>query len=355
MVGCVEQAIDILSPMIFESHQTITEPILQSMHPEWSADLTKRMLFAIAQKLSAKVSVKYLAVGESMNDPGVIKIGLYSSLEAVEDDLTTVQSVSVFSVAVNGSAEPDMEIVSRSAAGVRAAILAHKDGIWRAPWAGAWSSECPVRDVRVFLPPQAVLKGPTTTALKPAITPKPSVIAKPKETLQFKTAPKPETKREPPMVKSPAHNEVISVKSSQSASKHDDEDELSFRKTKKAKALKSSGIADDDDAAVNQLNTLQAETISSENSSDIMNAQEPIFETQEVEYKQRKKVTVTEISISSDGYMEVEDKEVMQEQVLKETVTRQVNKPASRLPVSKANAKSAPAGQRSLTDMFRAK
>ena len=67
-------------------------------------------------------------------------------------------------------------------------------------------------------------------------------------------------------------------------------------------------------------------------------------------------MTVTEISISESGYMEVEDKDEMQEQVVREQVVRQVPKnPVAVRPGVKPQVKAAPSGQRSLADMFRKK
>ena len=73
-----------------------------------------------------------------------------------------------------------------------------------------------------------------------------------------------------------------------------------------------------------------------------------------VEYKKRKKVTVTEISLSEGGYMEVEDTEETQVEIIREQVLRQVPKnPATYKPQPKPAVKPPPTGQRSIADMFR--
>ena len=356
MSSQLEQALADLSRIVFENSETVTLSQVQATHPNWSTDLSKKVLFAFADRFKHRLDVRYVATGRDRS--GNLKVTLLDDLSMIERSFASVESVAVFMVCKQGSIEPSMEILSRNARVVRDMMSAGSE-LWRPQYA-ALASDCPTRTVRASVPSSS-----NTTKSPAAFTP--ANTARKTDAFSSFKKPQPVVPSSPlksaPHVKSP--DTKIQKPGENSRGSRDEDEDVIFRKPKKQK-IASSAVGEDQDMASPQVNSRKKQTqsdaisiksdsaadvlLSSENSS-VANLEQPVFETKEVEFKQKKKITVTEISLSSGGYMQVEDKDEMKEEVVKETVTRQVNKPATAFrPQGKA---SAPSGQRSITDMFR--
>ena len=329
--------------LVFEDNKTVTRAELNLTFPQLSSVAARRILYSFVADQGDRVSAKYVAWGSTCEDNRRFAVVVSDSPQEAQASLLVVAGVAVYSVCAAGSGETAAMISSRHAQSIKDAVTASKDTLWRPSYASALVNKCERRSTRIAQP----TKPSVPSAVKPAVTPAVAAKPAPNPVAVVKAAP---TKAA--VVKS----SVISLASDSSKTSKlpvEEDDELAFnRKVKRAKVANKI----DEDEVMKPV-----ESVSSENSTVGLNQAdyeppEMITKDEIVEYKQRKKDTVTEISLSEGGYMEVEDREVIKEEIIREHVIRQVPKnPSTFKPQPKQAVKPAPTGQRTLADMFRQK
>ena len=332
--------------LVFEDNKTVTRAELNHLFPNLSSVAARRILFSFASDHGDKVTVKYVAWGSSSADNRRFAVVVAETPQEAQSSLLTVAGVAVYSVAAAGCGETATMVSLRHAERVKDLVNASKDTLWRPSYAAALVSNCQRRSTRPTTQPSPSTSSAT---IKPqpvqakAVAPKPVAVAKPQPTKAAVV----KTEVVKPAVVS------LASQSSKSSKPIDEDEELTFNR--KAKKAKVSSKIDDDEVMQ------PVESISSENSTIGVNPPEyeppeMITKDEIIEYKQRKKDTITEISLSEGGYMEIEDREVIKEEIIREHVVRQVPKnPSTFKPQPKQASKPVPTGQRTLADMFRQK
>jgi hypothetical protein len=338
-----------LERLVFEEYLTVTPALLTTLVPSIDALNAKAILDRFAQLNSEKLETLFL-ITKRLSDGRTV----LAKTSDVTDTSNFLCTPAVYQVRMRGSMETAVALENRVAEALLkkvADINASTEDLWRNPLAGAVSAACERRLLRALpgpssasrsastKPPQAPSSGPARPS-RPVMTEhtgsgtaKPTTIAT--AFAKASTAPK-------RPVDEPKSASVVSVSSATIRAMDDEDEEV----TMQVRNRKRQRVIDDEPEQK------QAPSVSQEPSAIVSaeTVKPPVFEELS-EYKIKKKVTVTEISLSEKGYMEVEDVQQMQEEIIKKPdLPRVPLTQQSRLPM-----KPAPAGQRTLMDMFKKK
>ena len=351
----MEGVLPTLERLVFEEYLTVTPALLTTLVPSIDAPSAKSLLARFAELNNEKLETLFL-VTKRLSDGRTV----LSKTADVTDVSNFVSTPVVYQVRMRGSMETATAIEKRISDSLLKKIAdvntSLDSALWRNPLAVAVSSTCERRPVRAPLAPASAPKsGPAKNPVPAfaAATPqaKGPQSAKSDEPASGKAKPTTITSAFAKAASAPKRPveetksaSVVSVSSATAKPADDEEEEVTMQQ----RSRKRQRIIEDEPEQKPAPSVSQA--AASVISAETVNAdavQEPD------EYKIKKKVTVTQISLSENGYMEVEDVQQMQEQIVKKSEIPKVEKPASQ--PSRPPTKPAPSGQRTLMDMFKKK